>query len=338
MKFNKKITVVSLSTVLGLGLVGSITGAVAWYQYSTRTTSSIIGTSTGNGGTLQIRKDGAENWARDLVTSDVAGSFAGNFQPMTFGGAAKDAALPEDAYKQPKYGQEAMSSWEAAAAGTDYLQYTIELQALQLNGNAYERSAENVYLTDLVIKDHTSGNPDISDAVRIHLDVAQKVGENTTHTYYLISKDGADLNVYGSLDLNGDKAADTVGGYEWEAGRTRELVYGDWEMIANPDYDSENPESPAQILSGKKQTSYASSALLASINAAGEITSGDPIAKTPAAASDYTKITITIWNEGWQKFDGDTTLADAMWDPAKRNNAEFDIGFRFDVDIDAFKE
>ena len=336
MKFNKKITVVSLSTVLGLGLVGSITGAVAWYQYSTRITSSIIGTSTGNGGTLQIRAEGSENWKRDLITNDVKGSFGGNFQPITFGRVANNVALPANAYKQPKYGQEAMSSWEAAAAGTDFLQYTIELQALQLNGNAYERVAEDVYLTDLTIKDHTTGNPDISKAVRVHLNVEQKVGENTTNKYYLVSLDGGDTNVFGKLDLNGDKQFDTVGGYEWTEGRARELIYGDYEMIANPDYDSENQESPAQIASGK-QSALAASSLVASIDGNGHITSGDAIAKTPAAAGDYTKITITIWNEGWQKFENETTLDDAMWDPAKRNNAEFDVGFTFDVDVDAFK-
>ena len=55
MKFNKKLVVATLSTALGLGIVGSITGTVAWYQYSTRATTSIIGSSGGKTGVLQIK-------------------------------------------------------------------------------------------------------------------------------------------------------------------------------------------------------------------------------------------------------------------------------------------
>ena len=54
MKFNKKIIVASLSTVLGLGIVGSITGTVAWYSYNTRVSSSIVGVSQVKSGTLQF--------------------------------------------------------------------------------------------------------------------------------------------------------------------------------------------------------------------------------------------------------------------------------------------
>ena len=117
MKFNKKITVVSLSTVLGLGLVGSITGAVAWYQYSTRTTSSIIGTSTGESGILQI-KSTLENseWKRDLQTADVQDTFGGEFLPVTFGGFSSGAALPGQAYSTPVAGQKNMLNWQEASA------------------------------------------------------------------------------------------------------------------------------------------------------------------------------------------------------------------------------
>lgn len=328
MKFNKKITVVSLSTVLGLGLVGSITGAVAWYQYSTRTTSSIIGTSTGNGGTLQIKANGG-SWKRDLVTADAIAATNGftAFQPVTFGETAKNAALPENAYKQPVRSEADMTKWAAATGGNantnDYLQYTINLQALQLNGNANERVEKAVYITDFVIKDHnTSDALDISDAVRIHFAVTDAKGTRN----FLISKSAlpeGGLATHGNLDLDGDGELDKADRYEFDAA-TSLIDYG--------------------FLSGTEhtnvQTSYAMSELVATKGTDGNITSGQDakiIAWTPSkTATVETTIVVTIWNEGWQKFAGDTSNSDAMWDPAKRNNAQFDIGFTFDVGDHAF--
>ena len=328
MKFNKKITVVSLSTVLGLGLVGSITGAVAWYQYSTRTTSSIIGTSTGNGGTLQIKANGG-SWKRDLVTADAIAATNGftAFQPVTFGETAKNAALPENAYKQPVRSVADMTKWAAATGGNantnDYLQYTINLQALQLNGNANERVEKAVYITDFVIKDHnTSDALDISDAVRIHFAVTDAKGTRN----FLISKSAlpeGGLATHGNLDLDGDGELDKADRYEFDAATS--LI----------DYGKNNADGATNV-----QTSYAMSELVATKTDDGNITSGQDakiIAWTPSkTATVETTIVVTIWNEGWQKFAGDTSNSDAMWDPAKRNNAQFDIGFTFDVGDHAF--
>ena len=328
MKFNKKITVVSLSTVLGLGLVGSITGAVAWYQYSTRTTSSIIGTSTGNGGTLQIKANGG-SWKRDLVTADAIAATNGftAFQPVTFGETAKNAALPENAYKQPVRSVADMTKWAAATGGNantnDYLQYTINLQALQLNGNANERVEKAVYITDFVIKDHnTSDALDISDAVRIHFAVTDAKGTRN----FLISKSAlpeGGLATHGNLDLDGDGELDKADRYEFDAATS--LI----------DYGKNTADGATNV-----QTSYAMSELVATKDDNGNIAANQDskiIAYTPSkTATVETTIVVTIWNEGWQKFANDTANSDAMWDPAKRNNAQFDIGFTFDVGDHAF--
>ena len=326
MKFNKKITVVSLSTVLGLGLVGSITGAVAWYQYSTRTTSSIIGTSTGNGGTLQIKANGG-SWKRDLVTADAIAATNGftAFQPVTFGETAKNAALPATAYKQPVRSEADMTKWAAATGGNantnDYLQYTINLQALQLNGNANERVEKAVYITDFVIKDHNTEDAlDISDAVRIHFAVTD--GQGTR--YFLISKNslGEGMATHGNLDLDGDGQLDKADRYEFEA--ATDLI----------DYGKNTANGATNV-----QTSYVYSDLVATKDNNGNIAANQDskiIAYTPADNNSETTIVVTIWNEGWQKFDGDTGNNDAMWDPSKRNAAQFDIGFTFDVGDHAF--
>ena len=334
MKFNKKITVVSLSTVLGLGLVGSITGAVAWYQYSTRTTSSIIGTSTGKGGTLQIKANGGA-WKRDLVTADAIAATNGfvAFQPVTFGETAKNAALPNTgAYKQPVRGNAAMTSWSAAAGGNtktdDYLQYTINLQALTVNGSANERTKLPVYITDFVIQDHNSSDSlDISNAVRIHLAVTDSEGSR----YFLISKNSlgeTGLATWGKLDLDGDGEADKADRYEYQAA-TDYIEYG------------KNTGTGATNV----QTSYIPSDIIATKDSTtGDIASGQEskiIAYTPSKTDTVeTTIVVTIWNEGWAQLDPyaspkDTNVV-AMWDPTLRNNAQFDIGFTFDVGNNAF--
>ena len=104
MKFNKKLVVTSLSTVLGLGIVGSISGTFAWYQYSTRASASIIGVSSAEAGMLQIKASTASTWAdKDLETSDLIGTRTDRkIYPVTFGGFEKDAALPAKAYKNPE--------------------------------------------------------------------------------------------------------------------------------------------------------------------------------------------------------------------------------------------
>ena len=51
----KKIVVSALAIAMGAALVGSISGSVAWYQYSTRTTASMTATSAGTSRDLQIK-------------------------------------------------------------------------------------------------------------------------------------------------------------------------------------------------------------------------------------------------------------------------------------------
>lgn len=319
MKFNKKITVTALSTVLGLGLVGSISGAVAWYQYSTRATTSIIGTSTGNGGTLQIKKVGSENWARDLNTTDLTGGtpFAG-FAPVTFGGfdgTVDTNTLPAKAYKEPSRQDTQPASWttgwKEAVANTDYVQYSINLQALELTENAtdgaadYKRVAKDVYLSNIVLEDvenESTRNPQIINSIRVHIAVTDSQG---SRAYLLsvadLSSEG--LKTFGNLDLDGDGADDTVGAYEWDKTETK-IIYGENDTYLK---------------------SLASSSII-----------GDehPIAKTPADDSSETTITVTIWSEGWSLLDSE---ASAMWDPTKHYAANFHVGLTFDVGDDAFR-
>lgn len=327
MKFNKKITVTALSTVLGLGLVGSISGAVAWYQYSTRATTSIIGTSTGKGGTLLISTTGAENtWKRDLITSELdsrATAYNGKFSPVTFGGIARNAALSDTPRLNPIAGVANPTNWNAASSAQDYLQYTIYLKANELQADGtYAAANKDVYLSEIIMQEHDADASTTVDSLRIHLDVQEKANSTAevTHRYFLISKNdlGTGLETNGYLDLDGDGYADKETKYEWESPSNDPIVYG---------------------VADSKQTSYlaATTGDNAIVATSEEISANNTdkiIAKTYAATGAETKIVVTIWNEGWAQYNTFTDPNDkevkAMWNNG-HNQAQFDIGLRFEI-------
>ena len=65
MKINKKVMVTTLALAMGAALAGSISGSVAWYQYSTRASAQLTGTSVGTSRNLQIALKPGENEAAD---------------------------------------------------------------------------------------------------------------------------------------------------------------------------------------------------------------------------------------------------------------------------------
>ena len=88
---NKRIIVPTLAMIMGAGLVGSISGTVAWYQYSTRAQIGMLGMSIGVDRYLQVAFNDTEPaadselWKTELKTADVL-TFAGRaleFKPVT---------------------------------------------------------------------------------------------------------------------------------------------------------------------------------------------------------------------------------------------------------------
>ena len=66
-----------MTVALGAGVVGSISGTVAWFQYSTRSTVAFTGTSAHCTENLQIRlvkanQEAEDDWKSDLPASDIA--------------------------------------------------------------------------------------------------------------------------------------------------------------------------------------------------------------------------------------------------------------------------
>ena len=97
MKLNKKMTIPAFALLAAASLVGSISGTIAWYQYSTRANVSYIGASAGTYGNLQVRLAGGE-WGTQIRTQDVldyleTNSIGQNPEPVTPGALGKNSAL-----------------------------------------------------------------------------------------------------------------------------------------------------------------------------------------------------------------------------------------------------
>lgn len=337
MKFNKKIVVASLSTVMGLSLVGAITGVVAWYQYSTRATASFVATSVANTGVLQIgqKVDTSFVWHRDLAGVDLTGSTNENkLSPVTFGATTgENNTLPATAYTNPESGLGAYSNWLQASKGKEYLQFDVYLQAKKVANNAStgadELVAREVYLTDLVLAD-VNNNKAAAEALRMHIAVYN--GETNTKNF-LISKNGvSELQLYGHLDLDGVDGDDKVKAYPWEANYGQTCMYG-----------NENEKQTAQSIRDIKcerdengdiyyldqdgSTKHYKSATDDTLN-------GKVICTTNTSTTAPVKLTITVWLEGWHKYGNPGT---AVWDGLVTANTNINVGMTFDVGYNAFR-
>ena len=335
MKTNKKhIIIPALMAAIGVGLVGSISGTVAWYQYSTRVTAAYIGTSAKASENLQIQAKSADGtkvgaWAQDLNSETVHGIIDGATEkygqaltPVTTGEQAKDGVLAS-LKGHPIYQYNLTSQWGAASVA-NYVAFDLSFRTQDIDGTGTAYYAKNVYLTDVTIKINSANDSiDLDKAVRVHISAP---GASGAAVNALFSKEGADTDVYGPLDLNNDNAYDKGVGYEWDT--TSQLVYGD---------------------DGKKQTAYAASngaapsaannAILAN-DTNTTLSGGKALCKTAADGSVGASQTIrvTIWLEGWQKLEtaptgnkDESASESAVWDAATYIGKKFNVGLRFAV-------
>ena len=232
-----KIIVSALALCIGASLAGSVSGTIAWYQYSTRANVSFIGQSGGISGNLQMRFQGDENWTTrityDQLNAKLAtGGYATKVAPITFGAMGRNDELPTDSYVQPIPGVANMASW-IKAAKKNYAQFTLELRynerdgVIEGEGNA-AKDAKNiekdVYLSKLVLqKDANVNNSekgDLSNALRVHISSSYKnmtgrdgndialYDDPAVVNNELISKNGGVTLTEGELDVDGDGVND----------------------------------------------------------------------------------------------------------------------------------
>lgn len=311
MKINKKIIVSSMALCMGAALAGSVSGTIAWYQYSTRSTVAMLGASVGVNRNLQV-KVGDGSWKSDLKIQDITTYLAsaantgskGDLYPVTAGASAKDEELGT-LYRNPLYQHADMSTWDVAKA-TDYVTLPLHIRAVESKDNQESNNKyiqKKIYLHNVTIIDSTESTVDgkVADAVRVSVEGDTKFAN--------ISAKGEDVDTFGKLDLNGDGAKDTVNHYEFETTKT-EIVYGG---------------------SGVEKTYKAGEAadeadLYANDDANGAITSGLVLGETAADDENGLAVTVKIWLQGWQKLGADEAV---LWDVEDYNNAKFNVGITF---------
>lgn len=243
-----KIIVSALALAIGASLAGSISGTVAWYQYSTRANVAFIGEAGGFSGNLQMRfaSESADDnaWRTRITWQEMndeleIGGYASKIVPMTYGALDKDAALPTTGgYIQPLAGQADMTKW-GKADKKNYAQFNLQVR-YQERSNGTEANAEkNVYLTKMVIQEDAKsvneGKGDLTDAVRVHI----HTDDGTNQKNRLVSAKGKEIETKGKLDLDNDTQPDKAYlqgdefGFDYtddtytEHYQLEEIVYGD---------------------------------------------------------------------------------------------------------------
>lgn len=190
---NKKVIISTLALAMGAALAGSISGSVAWYQYSTRATASISGTSAGTSRNLQIKSNKAgAAWGWDVSAADIksiSGNDAnGNLKPVA--AAINDSTGAIDGF----YSHPIRQYGFGAAERSDYLQFSLSFKSVK-EGNALE--AVPVYLEKLNINFE---NESLKNALRIMVD------NGSTKT--ILSNGNKTTTTHGNIDLNHDGVND----------------------------------------------------------------------------------------------------------------------------------
>ena len=368
MKLNKnKIIVSALALAIGGSLAGSVGGTIAWYQYSTRANVSFLGDASGISGNLQMRFVGQtdSDWTTRITKETLAGHITGggHLKPMTFGGLGMTDPLPANGYLQPAAGNEEMANWGTASAG-NYAQFSLELRYVERDGvkvnNVDDANAEKeVYISDILIQEDFANDAgharsDISDAVRLHISSSYNDGQAHEENR-LISNQGGTTITHGALDLDGDGEADKAYAaddeYGFKDGATlSELDYGDAgtqvafkadDVGGEHTYYDEDDAAQTETVYPACVTRTAGSLDLTNTDKQTIPNVGDVekyIGKTMEDEDNYLTVTVTIWVEGWHRFDAYKDRQDdpkfmSIWD-ADLVDAVFDLGIQFAVDED----
>ena len=309
-KFSRRLMLASISSVAGMSLIGSIFGTVAWYQYSTRATASIMGSDASVSENLQITLgDGTTNpnWKTDLTRSDIY-----NYVKNTTGDSEKALSVKavtnvgtqennyvlgnEDSlgtfYSHPVYQYADYSSWNTVTeAEGNYVTFPLSFK-VTTNGNVPEGGL-SLYLADLkIVQDGTEGK-DITEAVRVHF--------SSTTNELLLSKNGGTVTTHGKLDLNGDNKPD------------KEMNKYDFDTNASTlDYGASDSTQTSYKLDDVKPT-----------DTNGKLTGGKELGKI--TKDGVLTVTVTMWLDGWQTIDDKS-----IWD-VNTIGSDFNVGMTFAV-------
>ena len=275
----KSIIIPAFALLIGASLAGSITGTVAWYQYSTRVNAAYVGVSGGTSGNLQMRIKGYnalnptnEGWVSRITFDDIetylgtlagtANNYGESIVPITSGNMDKDAALSGTFYGNPLYGQSGADygTWQVAKK-ENYVFLPLELRYVERDGtkeNSQDEKniAQEVFLSDLLIQEDkenaTDVKEDLSDAIRFHISSYSSAAP-TVKTNRLISKNGGTTATNGKLDLDADGNLDQAytGGtdkYGFDGTALADVVYGTGSQVSYRGKDADDKTGQAYYL------------------------------------------------------------------------------------------
>ena len=316
MKLNKnKIIMSAMLTLIGSSMIGSIAGTVAWYQYSTRASTSYVGASAKCTELLEV-KIGDGDFKTNLSSTDVINYLKAQTRystnpdktaqlvPVTAGAQAKDDDL-NTLKGNPSYLISSDYAKWNDASDTDYVTFPLTFRLRSVDGEATPTLlSKDLFLTDLLLQEDASnatGKEDISDALRVHLSCGTK--------NFLLAKDAAiETTTFGPLDLDGKDGVDKAS--------TRGTAYS-FETLSDFTYGTADSKEYAYKLSDIAPTDTARNGVLTGGNALGTIPSTGTL-----------DVNVTIFLEGWQKL---ASPADAVWDASKYIGSMFDVGMTFAV-------
>ena len=117
MKISKKVLIPVFATAMGLSVIGGVSGAVAWYQYNTKVSTSWVGVTSADGGVLQIKKSTDTSWNS---YADFGDATEAKLHPITFGALTATSSLEGvTPKKHPQAGVTNPANWDNAVKGTD---------------------------------------------------------------------------------------------------------------------------------------------------------------------------------------------------------------------------
>jgi hypothetical protein len=330
--FKRKTLIGSLSLLSILCLVGSISGTIAWYQYSTKSTAKLMGADGSCTTNLQMYIGNAtddikeEDWKTEFSFSDIAKYIKenntditdpGNVRPVanygtTEYGMDKDSPLG-DFYSMPGYQDTELRK----ASASEYVQFPLTFRMYSVKEKNNSSSAHDLYLEKLVIKslkansaeDDTNDYTKLADSIRVQFSSKTDDTQNNT----LVSRNGQELECFGTLDLNGDNENDKpIGTYEFSDDQT-DLIYG---------------------VNGKMENSYSVSEMLPTIDEYGRYVADTGHSITSIPANGNVTVTVTIYLDGWQTYtygEGNGAKTSPIWD-SYLQGVTYNVYMMFGVD------
>lgn len=340
---NKKLVVSSLAICMGAGLVGSVSGTVAWYQYSTKTAINMMGTSIGVSKTLQIGIGGDGTPTTDLTTYPTRTEYKGGLSiddvkaylesttrgnengtgetlsPVTQGAFAKDGVMDVTKFVgNPIAGVTDMSKW-IKAEGDEFVVLPLWIRAVETDKDGEHYVARKIGMSDVSIDNKSvTGKQDITDAVRVHVNC----GDNN-----LLLANVSETATYGKMDLDGIPGNDkTAGKYEWE--ESEEIIYG----VENSKQESYNVKTAVKGGDLLVDDEYR--------NAGNSLTDnkeaykgGYTLGTTTANSEKGINVNLVIWLEGWQELTKPEVSDKKVWDADAYIGSQFYLGITFCNDI-----